>query len=214
MPVRPLSSAFIAAQLRAHNVIRLGLARVSELSAEKTHPVAAVKKYSWLWCQFLELHHDIEEAVIFPAIETKLSAEDPLHPIMQQFKGDHVELLKALEKINAADDFDSLHSGLSLVEKLILPHLELEEKNLTAEAWDANVTDDETKETFGKIGAKTQAGDPSIPLPFMWHHLSDGDRSGLLSQMPQRPPVEQFSEKYAEAWALCPFPKTELGSNL
>ena len=141
--------------LWVHSMIRRDLDRVAELAAEAVdglHPaevreqVASLKANGFLWrlkltclqyCRFVDSHHRLEDAALFPALRRSDSALDPVIDRLEVEHRDVGVLLDEVEAIaDALEESDRNGVRTRLVESLhslgdvLLAHLAFEEESL------------------------------------------------------------------------------------
>jgi hemerythrin-like domain-containing protein len=127
---------------------------------------------------FIHEHHENEEEGIFKV----LSKVEPSQSVLNRLEQDHGQLLillKALEQYKTLQEFDAgkIKASVLQVQQLMLPHLDLEEENLTPENFESwNMSLKEVEDADAAIVKKVQKSDPSILLPLVYYHLTEEER--------------------------------------
>lgn len=143
---------------------------------------------------FLHVHHDDEEQVVFPAYSKRFQVD------VDTLIGEHVEMLKIFEEAKtlfskikaskAADATPQLFKDTSAkvteLRDFLIPHLEKEDTWFRAEVLNKNFTAKEQEaieEEIVKL-AKSHSGNPGTMFGLIVYSLEDSQRSELLSQLP------------------------------
>ncbi|KAI0071411.1 hypothetical protein K474DRAFT_1669051 [Panus rudis PR-1116 ss-1] len=160
----------------AHDVFKVGYDNILRLL--ENPPVDDMYNflgYCLAWAVALEHHHDVEEAVVFPFLNSKL---DFSHEI-EQHKGIHDPLSDLISMMHEAQKdvakFDSqkiaeLKSLMLGLRDPLFTHLDEEVSHIPADALRVFPQDD-IKKMLAKMDAWAKShGDPFLNVPFMRSH--------------------------------------------
>jgi hemerythrin-like domain-containing protein len=174
-----------------HTALRRSLAtivRTAEAPISDADRPAFVE-FTQRFARFLHVHHDGEEAIVFPMLGRPSSPE--AKQLVDGWKGDHATLIPKLRSMESAcADFarggprEPLAQTAKAVEDFLVPHLDAEEKALDVAALSKLLTAEEaTGLTDASSKHGQQVGGPRV-LMLMLHSLSDEEQRSHFSAMP------------------------------
>jgi len=195
----------------AHNTFKLGYENIlARLDNPPFHDLTNFMGYCEAWAVSIAGHHDSEEEVVFPVLNTKL---DFSHEI-EQHKVIHHHLDEILDIIHKAKDdhseFDpaKLKSLMTSFKEPLYQHLDEEIEHITPDkmkVFDVQV--------MLKLDANLQKyvkahGDPFLLVPYMRSHTP----AGLKDTWPQMPWVLRklvipyvLARRYSGYWKYSPY---------
>jgi hypothetical protein len=180
---------------RVHAVLRRSLETILRVSAE---PVAegdraAFAEFTNRFTRFLEVHHDGEEEIIFPAFTAgaaKVSLDGPAASVTA-FRADHERLLVRLGALKIAcaqfrggGSAEPLHAAALEVRELLIPHLDAEEATIDAAVVAKIMSQDEAMamlEAAAEHGK--QHGGPKVLMMFV-HALTEEEQRAHFGPLP------------------------------
>ncbi|MDQ1703239.1 MAG: hypothetical protein QOF57_2491 [Frankiaceae bacterium] len=124
----------LAAQVDAGAPVAKVQATLSRLQTKG--PLWQLKVDCLSYCEFVHVHHGIEDAHLFPSV---LRADPSLRPAVKRLVADHAKVSDLLDEIEAAvrnlSDGDAaarsrVSSGLAALSEHLLEHLSFEERSL------------------------------------------------------------------------------------
>jgi hemerythrin-like domain-containing protein len=91
--------------------------------------------YCQAYCRLVTGHHSLEDASVFPHLQTR---EPALRPVLDRLRDEHLVIHDVLESVDRAlvqlvmsgDDTTSLRSAMDLLTDTLLSHLSYEERSL------------------------------------------------------------------------------------
>ncbi|KAJ3407441.1 hypothetical protein CcCBS67573_g02698 [Chytriomyces confervae] len=182
------SFAFNESVIRTvHNVIKRSLVQcIHNCNAAAVPSKKALKSflgYVDAAMDMLHHHHTNEDDVYFPVLRKSglttesLSAEhEQLHPLIADVT--HVvQVYRRAQEFKTVSqdtfDFASLKSKLEEIQRILVPHLDKEEEEHTAQVLrDAGIKASDLNDVHNKISKAEQARDPTMALPFLYLHLT------------------------------------------
>jgi len=196
--------------IRIHTVISRGLS-ISIEHSQGAGPAPAqqdgFQRYERALVSTLAAHHDGEEQIAFPFLETKLP-DGPFDVLIQQ----HQQITSILERIKAwlekgedawqPDSLASLHAALVELDTLWHVHIPIEERLFGPQAAAALLTPEENGRLDGQLaGHSAQHAQPSeLVLPFVLYNLAGEDRSAMAQTLPPMV-TQQLIPSWKPAWA-------------
>jgi hemerythrin-like domain-containing protein len=180
---------------RVHAVLRRSLETILRVSAE---PVAegdraGFAEFTDRFARFLEVHHDGEEEIVFPALTAgaaKVSLDGPAASV-DGFRADHERLLVRLAALKAAcaqfrggGPAEPVRAAALEVRELLIPHLDAEETKIDAAVVEKILSKDEAMAMF-EAAAKhgQQHGGPKSLMMFV-HALTDEEQRAHFGPLP------------------------------
>jgi len=195
MSVPAWSTEITRGLARVHFVLRRSLETIERVSAA---PVAesdraAFAEFTDRFTLFLEVHHDGEEQVIFPAVKAAAergSVDGPAASVAG-WRADHEKLLARLAALKTAcaqfrrgGPVEPLHEAAAGVRELMIPHLDSEEATMNDVLVAKLMPMDEA---MGMIMAASkhgqQHGGPKVLMIFV-HSLSDDEQRAHFAKVP------------------------------
>lgn len=182
---------------RVHAVLRRSLETIVRVASG---PVAegdraAFAQFTDHFTRFLEVHHDGEEEVIFPAVKTAAERHAPpdAGPVARvaQWRADHEKLLTRLAALKAASaqfrgggSAEPLRDAAAGVRELLIPHLDSEEAAIDGVLLAQLMSMDDA---VGMIMAASkhgqQHGGPKVLMLFV-HSLTDDEQRAHFDKIP------------------------------
>jgi|HubBroStandDraft_1064217.scaffolds.fasta_scaffold96770_2 hypothetical protein len=188
-----------------HRVFRSSLAAGPELVASAAGDAerrGLIANYFTNLMEFLDVHHDGEEKIVFPLLSARASEQVAL---IQEAERQHGEVLGQMEAVKASmvqwqsmgdDEATKAVEALRSLDELLLPHLDQEEemilplasRHLSAEEWGQL-----PGHAMGNFG-----GDKVwLIIGLIRENFTPEQRDGMLEHMP--PPARQMWETMGEA---------------
>jgi hemerythrin-like domain-containing protein len=180
---------------RVHAVLRRSLDSIERVASE---PVAegdraAFAEFTERFILFLEVHHDGEEEIIFPAVKTaaeKASVDGPGASVAG-WRADHEKLLTRLASLKSATAqfrgggaVEPVREASAGVRELLIPHLDSEEATMSDVLVTKLMSMDEAQ---GMMMAASkhgqQHGGPRVLMLFI-HSLSDDEQRAHFGKVP------------------------------
>ena len=180
---------------RIHAVLRRSLETIVRVASA---PVAdgdraAFAEFTERFTRFLEVHHDGEEEIIFPAVTkaAERASVDAAAASVVGFRADHGRLLERLAALKTAcSQFRSGGSAEPLrdaaigVRDLLLPHLDAEEATLDGALVAKLLPMNEAMEMLAAASKHGQAhGGPKV-LMMLVHGLADDEQRAQFAEIP------------------------------
>lgn len=208
---------------RIHQVITRGL-RVSieqchQLAASGSSPelkkqIVGLQCYVTALLQLLESHHRIEDDLVFPYFQQKLSSlpvaeMDSQHQALIPLLEKLAELLSAMdEALQNSLFYGTLAETLEAIESLWEPHYELEEAYLNEENI-SQVIDSAEQERLCHLYAATSKHHITadyLVLPFILYNLPIQDRQIFAQAFPPQVTEKLIPEDWYPRWqVMAPF---------
>jgi hypothetical protein len=197
MDVPAWSTELVSGLARVHAVLRRSLETIVRVGSGPLPEGdrAAFAEFTGRFTRFLEVHHDGEEEIIFPAVKT--AAERATPPVdgpvasVAQWRADHEKLLTRLAALKTAcgqlrggGPVEPVRDAAVGVRELLIPHLDSEEATLNAVLVAKLMPMDEamgTIMTASKHGQ--QHGGPSVLMLFV-HSLTDDEQRAHFAKIP------------------------------
>ncbi|KAI9008020.1 hypothetical protein BC832DRAFT_403709 [Gaertneriomyces semiglobifer] len=198
----------IAGLTMIHTVLRNGLQSAIRHSTTVTPAqIPAFKVYLSLYAETLEFHHDTEEQIQFPMLESLFSAD------IQKFHGEHEDLLNRLAELKQIADGEGYDGEAT---KVVLQqlwdsvdsHFRDEEALATVENL-CKIDEKTIEKVDAEIAAHNKKGDPFTHLPMLYHNMEPSKNEWMLENIPWLlrsvliPYV--FSRKHRSAWKFAAF---------
>jgi hemerythrin-like domain-containing protein len=165
-------------------------------------------KYVESFSSFLEGHHLVENEKVFPYFQDKLP-EVPYERLMAE----HQEVELALEKINQGIislrskqeeiiSLKSLKSGFVEIDRIWLPHIQIEESKLYGKVGSLNIDPEEMlriKQEFSEFFGE-HTGPAYLVVPFALYNLSSEDRAILAQGFPDMVTQQLVPIDWKDEW--------------
>lgn len=180
--------------LNAHDAFRRDLPRftgAAERLATGTladDGLANLRLHWSVYRTYLEEHHGVEDAVLFPAVT---EVEPALKAVVEDLAAQHDalhELLPRIDDLLGRDDPPAaeLAAAFSSLRELLEPHLATEEAELVPVILTAMVEGRVTPPPRGEGPAAHAPVPDEVGIPFTVEHLDDDLRSTALAFFPQQ----------------------------
>jgi hemerythrin-like domain-containing protein len=169
--------------------INMSIRKCEELSRSKNVPddnrdglIKYIKTLKWV----THSHHLTEDEIGFPYFEKLIEAP------YERLRDDHKTISRILDKIEQylddkpGNSMKDLHHSLSELQNIWIPHIYIEEENLTHEAINSLIGKEEQiklAKKFGKHSSKNSGPGP-MALPFMFFNLGKSDREIFMRNFP------------------------------
>ena len=176
-----------------HKAFRLATTHLIDAS-EKLDPSQLQSAFGSRWrfyADVLHHHHHNEDDKIFPAL---VAVRPDLGPLLETLKGDHQQLVRSIEAVDAAvsaierapdaANQQALHESLVAVRDAFFPHLDIEDDKILpaiAESIPAKQWDDMDKEALKST--------PRQHLPIAVGALDEVIRGMPTAEQPPPPPL-------------------------
>jgi hypothetical protein len=180
---------------RVHAVLRRSLDTIVRVASAPVNDAdrAAFAEFTERFVRFLEVHHDGEEEVIFPAVSAaaaRHSLDAPAASVVA-WRADHERLLTRLATLKAAcapfragGPAEPLREAAVGVRELLIPHLDAEEAMLDGALLAKLMSMDEAMAMLAAASKHGQDhGGPKVLMMFV-HGLADDEQRAHFAQIP------------------------------
>ncbi|HSO25048.1 MAG TPA: hemerythrin domain-containing protein [Methanobacteriaceae archaeon] len=202
--------------IRFHKVItrslEVAIQNVKEFLSAKTMEESQREgflKFVQSFSSVVEGHHLVENEKVFPYFKDKIQ-DVPYERLM----GQHEEIKKALDDIgsgieilrsngNVLNALKLIKSGLDAIDKIWLPHINIEETKLYGLVGSLEISQEEMlriKTDFGQF-FQEHSGPVYLVMPFLLYNLSPDDRSILAQELPENVINQLVPIDWEEEWA-------------
>ncbi|KAI9027088.1 hypothetical protein DFJ74DRAFT_662978 [Hyaloraphidium curvatum] len=174
----------------AHKVLRRGVHQM-ENNAPKVGEadVPAFVGYSLAFLANLKSHHDQEEQIIFPALDKAapgLAARHEEHGVLAGAMGNLGGYLEGVRDGKEPWDHERFAEVLWRVKKVVLPHVDAEEEDLSPADLKSGGVGPDTMAELNKAMAAHGKSQPNktVDFAFMIAHLSADERAAFFAKAP------------------------------
>jgi hypothetical protein len=180
---------------RIHAALRRSLDTIVRVASEPVNEGdrPALAEFSERFVRFLEVHHDGEEEIIFPAVSAAAARDsiDGLAASVVGWRADHERLLARLATLKAAcapfragGPAEPLREAAVGVRELLFPHLDAEEATLDDVLLAKLMSMNQATEMLAAASKHGQDhGGPKVLMMFV-HGLADDEQRAQFAQIP------------------------------
>jgi hemerythrin-like domain-containing protein len=193
--------------LAVHRAIRGALDAASTYvpHAKTQERVEVVASFYDNVVEFLHVHHQGEDEVLYPLLEERCPHEkggleeiDAQHKLLDEPMGKVRDAIEAWRSSPNDDTANALISAVTLVDSILTPHLADEEALVVPLA-----SEHLTPEEWGQLPAHGMAtfnrDKPWLPIGLLFEQLNDAQRAGMLGGMPE-PVRELWTTQWSPAY--------------